>query len=139
MPLGATRNTFVVGAGLIGCETALYLAKKGRNVTIAGGRRLAHDMVWGNALDLLKQLDDHEVKILTNHRILRITEMGAESAAHRFETESIVLAVGMNSIQKITVEELEKEIPEVYAIGDCVSPRHVMSAIWEGYRKARLI
>ena len=44
------KSVVIAGAGLIGCETALHLAQKGRKVTIAGGRRLAHDMVWGNAL-----------------------------------------------------------------------------------------
>ena len=133
------KSVVVVGAGLIGCETALYLAKKGRKVTIAGGRRLAHDMVWGNALDLVKQLDDHKVKILMNHRVVRITETGALSANQRFDADSVVLAVGMNAIQNIPVERLEGKVPEIYAIGDCVSPRHIMHAIWEGYRTARLI
>ena len=133
------KSVVVMGAGLIGCETALHLAKMGRKVTVAGGRRLAHDMVWGNALDLIKQLDDHGVTILMNHRIQKITSEGAHSADHLFEADTVVLAVGMNPIQKIPVEVLEEKVPEVYAIGDCVSPRHVMSAIWEGYRKARLI
>lgn len=133
------ESVVVVGAGLIGCETALYLAKKGRKVTIAGGRRLAHDMVWGNALDLIKLLDDHAVKILMNNRIVKITERGADTADHQFEADSFVLAVGMNPIREISTEMLAERIPDVYAIGDCVSPRHVLSAIWEGYRKARLI
>jgi len=133
------KSVVVMGAGLIGCETALYLAKKGRKVMIAGGRRLAHDMVWGNALDLVKQLDDHKVRILMNHRIVKITETGALSANQHFDAESIVLAVGMNPLQKIPVEMLEGKIPEIYAIGDCLSPRHVMQAIWEGYRTARLV
>jgi 2-enoate reductase len=135
----AGQSVVVMGAGLIGCETALYLAKKGRQVTIAGGRRLAHDMVWGNALDLVKQLDDHEVRILMNHRIARITETGAYSANRRFDADSIILAVGMNSIQEIPAGMLDGKVPEVYAIGDCASPRHVMQAIWEGYRTARLV
>ena len=100
---------------------------------------MAHDMVWGNGLDLIKQLDDHEVRILMNNRVQRITNRGAESAEDRFEAETVVLAVGMNSVRKIPVELLIERLPEVYEIGDCVSPRHVLSAIWEGYRKARLI
>jgi pyruvate/2-oxoglutarate dehydrogenase complex dihydrolipoamide dehydrogenase (E3) component len=45
----------------------------------------------------------------------------------------------MQPVNGISVEELKDMIPEVYAIGDCIRPRHVMSAIWEGYRTARLI
>jgi 2-enoate reductase len=133
------KSVVVMGAGLIGCETALYLAKKGKQVTIAGGRRLAHDMIWGNALDLIKLLDDHHVRILTNQHVRKITEAGADSANQHFDADSFVLAIGMQPVNGISVEELKDMIPEVYAIGDCIRPRHVMSAIWEGYRTARLI
>jgi 2-enoate reductase len=133
------KSVVIAGAGLIGCETALHLAQKGRKVTIAGGRRLAHDMVWGNALDLIKLLDDHKVKILNNNRVIRITQTGVDSAHQHFDADTIVLAVGMQSNNEIPLEALAGRVPEVYAIGDCVRPRHVMSAIWEGYRTAYLI
>jgi len=133
------KSVVVAGAGLIGCETALYLAKKEKKVTIAGGRRLAHDMVWGNALDLIKLLDDHNVKIFKNNRVIKITETGVDSAHQHFDADTIVLAVGMRSNNEIPLESLADKIPEVYIIGDCVRPRHVMSAIWEGYRTAYLI
>jgi 2-enoate reductase len=133
------KSVVVAGAGLIGCETALHLAQKGRKVTIAGGRRLAHDMVWGNALDLIKLLDDHKVKILNNNRVIRITETGVDSAHQHFDADTVVLAVGMQSNNEIPLEALTGRVPEVYAIGDCVRPRHVMNAIWEGYRTAYVI
>jgi 2-enoate reductase len=133
------KSVVIAGAGLIGCETALHLAQKGRKVTIAGGRRLAHDMVWGNALDLIKLLDDHNVKILNNNRVIRVTETGVDSAHQHFDADTIVLAVGMQCNNEIPLEALAGRVPEVYAIGDCVRPRHVMSAIWEGYRTAYLI
>lgn len=135
------KSVVIMGAGLIGCETALYLAQKGKKVTIAGGRRLAHNMVWGNALDLIKLLDDNHVKILRNSHVQRITEAGVVMANQPVEekADTIVLAVGMKSNNKISVETLINRIPEVYAIGDCVKPRLVLSAIWEGYRTARLI
>jgi 2-enoate reductase len=133
------KSVVVMGAGLIGCETALHLAKKGCRVTIAGGRRLAHDMVWGNALDLLKLLDDHHVKILTNSRVRKITEEGVDCPAQHVPADTIVLAVGMQSINGLSTEILADYIPEVYAIGDCVQPRHVMQAMWEAYRTAYVI
>jgi 2-enoate reductase len=133
------KSVVVIGAGLIGCETALHLAQKDKRVTIAGGRRLAHDMVWGNALDLIKLLGDYNVKILMNHRIHRISEAGVDSANGHLDAETVVLAVGMQSRRELSAESLMDKIPEVYAIGDCVAPRHVLSAIWEGYRTARLV
>jgi 2-enoate reductase len=133
------KSVVVMGAGLIGCETALHLAQKGKQVTIAGGRRLAHDMVWGNALELIKLLDDYNVKILMNHRVHRINEAGVDSANGHLDADAVVLAVGMESRREFSAESLMNKIPEVYAIGDCVAPRHVLSAIWEGYRTAYLI
>jgi 2-enoate reductase len=133
------KSVVVAGAGLIGCETALYFAKKGKKVAIAGGRRLAHDMLWGNALDLIKLLDDHDVKISNNNRVIKITETGVDSAAQHFDAETLILAVGMKSNNEIPLEAVTDKTPEVYTIGDCVRPRHVMSAIWEGYRTAYLM
>ena len=133
------KSVVVMGAGLIGCETALHLAQKGHAVTIAGGRRLAHDMVWGNALDLLKLLDDHQVKILTNSRVIKITESGVTCPTQQIPADTVVLAVGMQSINGCSAEILRDHVPEVYAIGDCVQPRHVMDAMWEGYRTAYVI
>ena len=129
----------VMGAGLIGCETALHLAQRGKKVTIAGGRRLAHDLVWGNALDLIKLLDDHHVRIFRNNHIRSLGEGGADSASHHFEGDSMVLAVGMKSIAWVSPESLEGKVREVYTIGDCVRPRHVLDAMWEGYRTAYVI
>lgn len=144
--IGPWKSVIVIGGGLIGCETALYLAQKGKQVTIVeilDG--VARDMVWGNALDLIKLLDDHKVKILTNSHVQRITEEGIElinghGEESALEADIIVLAVGMKSFNNgISVETLEKMVPEVYSIGDCVQPGRVLKAFWEGYRIARLI
>ncbi len=133
------RSVVVAGAGLVGCETALHLAQNGCHVTIAGGRRLAHDMVWGNAVDLIKLLDDHRVKILRNSRVRRITDEGVDCTTRHLPADTVILAVGMMSANGIPSESLMDQIPEVYSIGDCVQPRHVMQAMWEGYRTAYVI
>lgn len=135
----------VIGGGLIGCETALYLAQNDKEVTIVEILdSVARDMVWGNALDLIKLLDDHNVRILTNTRPLRITEIGIHLANQHtkeniLEADSIVLAVGMKSADGISAENLMDKVMEVYTIGDCVKPRRVLNAMWEGYRTGRLI
>jgi thioredoxin reductase len=54
------------------------------------------------------------------------------------ETDTVVLATGMKPTTGFW-EILRGKIPEIYFIGDCVEPRKVMMAIWEGFRTARLI
>jgi 2-enoate reductase len=139
------NSVVVVGGGLIGCETALYLTKEGRTVTVVEALdSVASGMVWGNALELVKLLDDHKVKIEINKEVTKITPSGVElsdSADEKsfLEAANIVLAVGMESIGTSLEENIEDKVPQVYKIGDYVRPRKVLNAIWEGYRLARLV
>ncbi|MBA7634825.1 Cinnamate reductase [subsurface metagenome] len=140
----AGKSVVVVGGGLIGCETALYLAQKGKKLTIIemlDGVML--DMYSANRMHLLKLLADADVNILTETKCLEITDNGitiADKYGKRstLEADTVVLAVGLKSTEGL-LEALKDKIPEVYAIGDCVEPRKVINAIWEGFRTARLV
>ena len=135
----------VIGGGLIGCETALYLAKQGKRVTVLEILdTVASDMVWGNALDLVKLLDDYRVAILTDADTQRIMERGVDFIDQNgdektLEADTVVIAVGLSVTDEAFVETLEDNLPEVHVIGDCVKPRKILNAIWEGYRTARVI
>ncbi len=140
----AGKSVVVVGGGLIGCETALYLAQKGKKLTIIemlNGVML--DMYSANRMHLLKLLADADVNILTETKCLEIRDNGitiADKYGKRstLEADTVVLAVGLKSNEGL-LEALKDKIPEVYAIGDCVEPRKVINAIWEGFRTARLV
>ena len=140
----AGKSVVVVGGGLIGCETALYLAQKGKKLTIVemlDGVML--DMYSANRMHLLKLLADANVSILTETKCLEIRDNGitiADKYGKRstLEADTAVLAVGLKSTEGL-LEALKDKIPEVYAIGDCVEPRKVINAIWEGFRTARLV
>ena len=138
------KSVVVIGGGLVGSETALYLAKQGKKVTILEMLdSIASDMTWGNAVDLIKLLDDNNVRMLTNTIAKRITETGVVGVGPKgeemsLEGENVIVAVGMKS-NKALEDTLSDTISEVYVIGDSVAPRKVLSAIWDGYRTARLI
>jgi 2-enoate reductase len=135
----------VIGGGLIGCETALYLAKAGKKVIVLEILdSVASDMVWGNALDLVKLLDDYHIDILTKVNTQRITEIGVEfidknGEEKTLEVDTIVIATGMTSVEETFEDDLWNKVPEIYLIGDRVKPRKILNAIWEGYRTARVI
>ncbi|MFC1987976.1 hypothetical protein ACFLVH_05490 [Chloroflexota bacterium] len=50
----------------------------------------------------------------------------------------MVLAVGLKAEEKLS-GALADKVSEVYTIGDCVEPRKVINAMWEGFHTARLI
>lgn len=144
---GKTGETVaIIGGGLIGCETALYLAKElGKQVAVIELLdSVARDMIWGNALDLIKLLDEFNVKIMTSTTVQEVTDTGIivideQGKTHSLRADTVILSVGMKPNREL-VEALEsKNLPEVYAIGDCVELCKVLGAIWQGFRTARLI
>jgi len=134
----------VVGGGLIGCETALYLAQRGKRPTIVEAlSNVAYDVFTTNRMVLLKLLDEAGIDILTNTKVLEITDDGitiADGCSNRdtLRADTVVLAVGLKPDRRL-LDMIEDKVPKAYAIGDCVQPRKVINAIWEGFRTARLI
>ena len=140
----AGESVVVIGGGIVGCETALYSAKKGKKVTIVEVLdSVARDMYSVNRMHLLKLLSDAGVEILTETRVLEITGEGVGVAGkdgkkRTLVADTVMLAVGLRAEDEL-VEQVGEGVPEVYAIGDCREPRKVINAIWEGFRAARLI
>jgi 2-enoate reductase len=133
----------IIGAGVVGSETALYLALRGKKITVVELYDAMRDLYWVNAKDLKEKLDKAKVKILTYTNVLEVTNDGIVIANEQIrkstlEADTIVLAVGLESNREL-LEALQDRLPEVYTIGDCVESRKVIDAIWEGFRTARLI
>lgn len=137
------ESVVIIGGGLVGCETALYLAQKGKKVTVIARHAAMRDMYWINAKDLQERLDEANVKVLTYTNVLEITDEGVIAVDEQgnrstLEADTVVLAVRLEPDRKL-IEALKDKLPEVYAIGDCVESRLVLNAIGEGFRTARLI
>jgi 2-enoate reductase len=68
----AGRNVAVIGGGLVGCETALYLSQTGREVVIVEpGEAMAPDEFEFNRKDLLWALNHAGALLLTGTRRLK--------------------------------------------------------------------
>ncbi len=130
----------VVGAGLIGCETALYLAQKGKKVTIIKvrpGTKVAEDLNSISRRSILTELAKNRVSFLFNHTIKEFNAKGLvvsdkEGIDRILKADTIVLALGAKPKNKLA-GILENKINELYIVGDCVSPRKIGDALHEGY------
>jgi len=135
------NDVAIIGGGLTGCETAEYLVEKGRNVTIIEMLdQIATDMESYTKIYFFKRLDKYGITIMTGHRVEAITEAGIltvdkNKTKHTHEAETIVLAMGTISEKKL-LNELKGKGLDVYAVGDCVSPRKLHDAVHEGYARA---
>ncbi|MFC1916668.1 FAD-dependent oxidoreductase [Chloroflexota bacterium] len=137
-------NVVVVGGGLVGCETAVFLAGKGKRVTLV-------EMLGGLALHvtpqsrprLLQMLAQSKVEVLTNTTVSQITDdsviaSGKSGEKRELKADTVVLAVGFKPREELE-QALMGKVAELRAIGDCVEPRKIIDAMWEGFRFARLI
>lgn len=141
----AGPTALVVGGGLIGCETALWLARQGRQVTIV---EILPKLMRGglpvpemNRLMLLDLLAFHHVRILTGTRLKEITGENVLVSDGKTETEvlqadTVVISVGLKPENGL-YKQLQGEFARLYPLGDCREPRNIMAAVWDAYEVAR--
>jgi 2-enoate reductase len=138
------KSVIVIGGGTVACEFALYVSQKGSKVTIVEIMDdVANTMYYINRMHLLKLLEEARIRILTNHQVLEIADAGVTitnrlNNISLLSADTIALASGMKASADL-LKWLRDSAPEVYPIGDCVAPRNVMNAMWEGHRIARII
>jgi 2,4-dienoyl-CoA reductase-like NADH-dependent reductase (Old Yellow Enzyme family)/thioredoxin reductase len=125
----------VIGGGLVGCGLAEWLAEKGQKVRIVEMQEdVAPDMFFNEKTTMLERWKKLDIEILTKKKVISITPIGivVEEDGKREEIigESIVLAVGAEADNKLT--DIKREVSEFFLIGDCVEPRKIHDAVYEG-------
>ncbi len=136
------QKVIVIGGGLIGCETAEFLAEKGKEVSIVEIlEKLAGGVVSPMREPLLARLLARGVRFFLGFECQEVTESGLVVTDNRskrnrtVEGDTIVLAVGSKPNINLW-EELKGRTPETYVIGDCAEVRDIQSAIGDGARVA---
>lgn len=137
------KTVIVVGGGMVGVETATWLVDRGNRVTIVEMMPvMAADMESNNRYVTLRELKEASVVTLTGKKVVEVTEKGVSVVDNGetsfLEGDVIVVAVGAKPAQDL-VANLEGKVPELYAIGDCVEPRIIMEAMYEGSRAGRRV
>ena len=126
----------VVGGGMVGAETAEFLAERGKKVTVLEMLgRIGVDMVPMVIMLLYRRLKEFGVVMLTNAKVEEIKENGVvyekDGKKQTVEADSVVLA--MESKPNIDLmKALEGRVTELYAIGDAKEPGNILNAIHEG-------
>jgi len=141
---GVGDRVLVIGGELVGCETANYLAQKGKIVTIVRRGPSIAARVNPQARDnLLARLIKNGVTMLTGVRYEEITDRGLvitdkEGQRQNIEADTVVLATGAIQNTELATE-LEGQDIDLHLIGDCVTPGKIIEAIRDGARVGREI
>ncbi len=133
------KKVVVGGGGLVGCETALYLAELDNKVTIA---EMLPEIATGTETlsrnYLLRELKEHKVEILTN---APVNEIGRDFVklgnGDTIPADYFVVAFGGKPDHSL-YNEVRKRF-ETYIAGDAVKTRKIIDAVREGNSIGRII
>ncbi len=137
------RHVAVLGGGLIGCETALFLAKAGHEVTIVEMLdEIAPEANWMHKEGMLQAFaETPSLHVRTGLRVTGIddgrTVHAADAAGgeHSIEADSVIYALGLRS-NTAAYDSLIYSAPVVIPVGDClrgVKAKKTREAMLEGY------
>lgn len=132
------NKVLVIGGGSVGLETADFLVEQGKSVTVVEmTAHLGSNMFPSVRWHLMPRLAQGKVQILKSTRIecvnvdgVVVTHDAQREVLKGFDT--IVFATGSRWDNSLA-EAIRGLAPEVYTIGDAVSPRNGLWAIREGY------
>jgi len=145
LPASVTgRKAVVLGGGLVGCETALFLAKQGWQVKIL---ELLEDI----GIDvgpiirfyLRQELEAAGVEICTKNCVSEFREgqvvcYADDDEALLHAADLAVLAVGYEA-DPAFFAAVRQIVPETYVVGDAFRPRRILEAMRESFDIAQEI
>ena len=136
----------VVGGGLVGCETALWLAQLGKKVTIvealdrlmAVNRPLCH----ANSEMLERLIPFHGIEVLTSATVKSWNagslQVEAAGGSRELPSDTVILSVGFREEDSL-YRALEGTVPELYLLGDARKVSNIMYAVWDAFEVANHI
>ena len=138
--------TVIIGGGLVGCETALWLAKKGKKVTIVEvmDKLLAVNgpTCHANSEMLERLIPFYGIEVITGAKAKEYAngalkvEVGSDQKS--IPCDSVVLSVGYKEENSL-YHELEFDVPEIYLLGDAKKVTNIMYSIWDAFEVANHI
>jgi 2-enoate reductase len=135
----------VLGGGLVGCESALHLARQGKDVTIVellDDILLTVDHCLNNDMAIRALVAESGIKLVTGARLMKAEKNGV--IVKKGETnmtipcDTLVAAVGYRSNRDLE-NELIGKIDKVFTIGDNVKPAKIIDAVSQAYHTIRLL
>lgn len=138
------ETVVVVGAGLMGCETALHLAQAGTRVTVIDELPLdeiALDVHPINRTALLDMLQGALVEVMTGTKLEAVTDTGvvvrrSDDQVSEIPCHHVVLAAGVTPRSDL-VQRFLGLATEVHVVGDCRRERgDLRHAVTDGFNAA---
>ena len=133
------NKVVIIGAGMVGCETGIYLAEYNKDIKIV--EMLEEAAAEEGVLirpHLLNQIREKNIDLYSETQLNEIKEnqVICEKEAEEIvisDVDTVVLACGMKSRNKLE-EKLSQADYESYTIGDADEPQKILEALKEGLK-----
>jgi 2-enoate reductase len=133
------QNIVMIGAGIVGCETALHLTPRGKKITLVEMQPtiLPESMFIQNKTMLSLAIQrDTNITVYTDAKLVRVEKTCAvvekDGKELSIPCDTVVLAMGLKPKNPLA-EQLSGKL-RVINIGDCVEPRRILETISEARR-----
>lgn len=136
------KKIVVVGGGLIGTETALYLAEQGYDISIVEMlNEIMADVAVTDKIAYTERIRKTGLKIYTGYRVTEITAENAILSGNKGDTkllpaDTIITAIGLSPDNYLYNALSDISGIEVYKIGDAVAAGKIYDAIHTAYKLA---
>lgn len=142
----AGKKTVVVGGGLVGCETALWLAQNGIHVTIVEAldkvMAVNGPLCAANKEMLEALLPFNGIEIITGAKVTEFAngevKVDTKEGSKTIMSDSVILSVGYKE-ENTLYNNLQFDIPDLYLLGDAKKVSNIMYAIWDAFEVANHI
>jgi len=135
------KEVVIIGSGLAGLETAVYLGDKGCKLSIVEMKDSIGEGIFATVLnDVLKELKPYGAKMYPKHKLHSVTEDGAEVINEKNEivkikANAVLLSMGVKP-RKEVIEMIEENFENVVLVGDSVKDGRIIDATRDGFTKA---
>jgi len=135
-------SAIVVGSGMTGLETAEMLAMEGCDITLVEMlSEVGPGMYSGVVCDVMSRINTHNPKILTGHKLARVTPEGveltrlADNETVRAQADYIVLAMGVRP-RRAVADVFSEAFDNVHVVGDAAKGGRILEATQDARGKA---
>lgn len=131
------KKVVMIGGGLVGCETGLYLQKTGHEVTVVEMLdRVANESFGMYREALVWEMEKNNMTMLPKTKCLEITPNSVKienaDGVQELEADTVLYALGMKSVEYSALKEAAGDA-SVYVIGDAIRPGKVDQCTRTGY------
>ena len=140
-PENAGKSLIILGGGLVGIELGIHMAQNGRKVTIVEMLpELSVDPFSMHTLALMEQIEKLGIKVMTSTCVKAITPEGVSVTSpegpQMLIADTVVYAIGQKPLREVAVT-LSTCAGEFHQIGDCITPKNILTATQAAWTVAR--